>query len=685
MIRPLTKGSKSVKLPSIRRKYYNIYGLDGGLDYSKGSTFIGDTFTPLCSEVTFRNSKVAKTKGTLYFAGTATTPLLGSVMHFNHYKLMSGTEKLMAHTTSQVYAYNSSTGLFENITRGEVVEDCEDVWSVNAPTTCATSTDKKKGTNSVAITIPAGEGTGVCAYENFAADDFTAATYLHFFIKSSIALAAADYQLVLGDTTAGGTPVGGSDSGRFNIPALVAGVWKEVSIAITTPGDLGTVESVALYLKVDKGAAVVNIDDVMVTIETTGDEDDSFTSQVMNDLYVYSNKIVPLMFWDMSTATTAILYSGCTLSTKCLRRFGERLCMYNVVDGANVYPQRVQWTIVGGISGTPAATDWTAAGSGNTDLEGVLGTDHIQTAERLGNYMVIYGSRTVALQDYVGVVDDPYAFYTRVTGKGLAAPAAIINLGNEHIFLGWDDIYSYKGGKDITPIGWNVKKELFSIINPEYVQRSFMVYREQEYTIRLYIPTSGNTIPNVYFSYNLKTRSWSRGVRTYVSTGIYTIETADSWDAAGSGATDPWSNQAIKWDSTSLQALSPISLYGETSGVVTYDDDTELDLAGTAIDGRVETKDFVVGDGYRRRMTNWMELNYEAKGDKVYIRYSTDLGASWSEVKVVTLTSVWTKYNYDFEANAPQVRFRLRNGNTDETFEVRELEIGFIKASDRGV
>jgi len=877
--------AKTIKIPKQRRKYYPLYGLDKGLDYSMGSTMIGDTFTPKCHEVDFRNSEISKTKGTKYFAGTDTVPILDTVMSMYHYYLMSGTEKLVVHTTTNVYGYNATTKLLENITRGEIVENCEDRWSpwdVNtsmllyapdnaleeypwidtatgtgvatreADTDCLNgyrltlssssiaatdsihfehaavgtpwedsvssangyvikfrmkvvssgtswchairfrdggytcilviandkievgstyiseatqsyamdttdayhvyeivvkttslkvyvdgtlrvegtldavdankdlrwgdisevantggvahwdyityaitddtryqtltnidATTPRKGTYSSKVTIEAAFTTGVAAYEDFASDDFTAATHLHFFIKSDIATDANDLQIILGDTTAGGTPVGGSDGGRFNVPALTAEVWKEVSIKMTTPGDLTTVESVALYVKVDNGAQVVHIDDVMVTIETTGDEDDIITSEVMNDLYVYSNNIVPLMFWDMSTATTAILYAGCTLAAKCIRRFGERLCLYGVTS---TYPQRVQWTEVGGITAvTPVAEDWTDPGSGNTDLESTMGTDHIQTAEKLGNYMVIYGERTIVLQDYVGVVDDPFAFYTRVSGIGLAAERAIVNLGNRHIFLGWDDVYEYKGGKEAIPIGWNIKKELFSIIDAQYIGRSFMVYNGVKDELRLYVPTSGNTLPNIYFSLNLKTKSWSRGTRAHTSSGHYTRASADTWASIGSGATDTWNNQSIRWDSLILQALAPIDLYGGASGVVTYGDETELNLAGSAIDGYFETKDFVTGDGYRRTTTNWMELTFEAKGDKLYIRYSLDLGVSWSEAKIFTLTDEWKKYNYDFEATSPQIRFKIRNGNVSEEFSARQLEIGYIEASDRGV
>ena len=674
--------TKKRKLPKIRRQYHSIVGVDSGLDYSAPSTMIGETFSPRCEEVTFRDKKITKTYGTEYFASTNTTPLTGVVMMAKQFIQNDETEKFLVHTASNVYVYNTSSEIFECITRGEVVENCEDVWAVNANVTVAVDTDFRKGTKSVKLTIAAGFTTGVAAYEDFTSDDFSAQTYLHFYIKSDIATAAADLQLILGDTTAGGTPVGGSDSGRFNIPALVAGVWTEVSIEMTTPGDLGTVESVALYVKVDNGAQVVHIDDVMVTTEMTGDEDNNFVAAVVNDYYVISNGLAPLLYWDMATATFTALLGGTSLAANAMWIIGERLCLYRIPS----YPRRVQWTIVGGLSTTPVATDWTASGSGDTDLDSVFGDDVIQTAHKLGNYVVIYGKQTIAMQEYTGSsINDPFSFYVRVAGTGTPSERGVVDLGDKHIILTWDDIVVYKGGTSVESIGDKVSREIFDLINPTYIGRAFMVHLSEEYEIRLYFPLIGSTTPNCYFSYNLQSKSWSRGTRSYTGFGSYkVVATADTWDTIGT-ATTTWDELTIRWDDVRIERLAPLNIYGDSSGIVYKDNELVTNNAGVAIDGYVDTKDYVIGEGYRRNVTNWMEFNFEATGNTVTVYYSTDLGASWNIGKTFTLTSAWKKYRYDINVNSPQIRFRFRNSTISETFSVREWELGYVRATDRGV
>jgi len=415
----------------------------------------------------------------------------------------------------------------------------------------------------------------------------------------------------------------------------------------------------------------------------TGDEDNFWTSEIMNNYYIFCNGVNPVKYWNMTDASVETL-AGCeNYVAKAIRKYGERLCLYHTVEFGTAKPQRVRHTVAGGIATpVPAKADWRGSGSGSVDLEAVMGVDFIQAAEKLGNYMAIYGERTVALQDYTGRVSQPYSYYTRVSGVGLAAPRAIANLGNEHIFMGWDDIYSFRGGTDADRIGGPIRKELFSIINPEYINRSFMVYIEETDEIRLYFPKVKSELPNEYFSLNLENYAWSRGPRSYTGFGYFNLVNAPTWENI---SPQVWEHQVRRWDDATSTALSPTNLYGDQYGRIYEDNESTNDLAGVAIDGYFDTKDFVTGKGYRRTTTNWMELNFEAKGDSLKLYYSADLGVSWTLYKEFTLSNDWTLENADFEIYSPQVRFRFRNNTLGESFSLRNIELGYLEASDRGV
>ena len=674
--------TKKRALPKERRQYHSIVGIDSGLDYSSPSTMIGETFTPRCEEVTFKDKTVMKSYGADFFASTNTTYLLGVVMFGKQYiKNDEITEAFLVHTTTNVYVYNTTTLLLECVTDGEVVEDCEDVWAVNANATCAVVADARKGTYSIAVTVAAGFTTGVAAYENFTAKDLSAYTHLHLFIKSSIATIATNIDIRVSEQNAGG---GGASYEDVSVPALAAGVWTEVSVAFGgASATRDAVLSISLVLAADIGACVINVDDVMATTEGTGDEDNNICAITVNDYYVYSNGIVPLKYWDMNVLLPNFIKLPMTtpVSFKAMALIGERLCGYGVPNA----PRRAQWTVVGGLSIPPVVANWTGAGSGNTDLDSVFGDDVIQTAHKLGNYVVLYGKKTIAMQEYTGKTpDDPYSFYVRMAGIGTPSERGVANLGDYHVVMGWDDVYIYRGGTDIESIGDKVSGELFDLINPTYIHRSFCVYLPEQYEVRIYFPLIGSTTPDCYFTYSLSNKSWSRGSRSYTGFGSYERKaTAATWDTVGT-ATTTWDEMATRWDDVANERLSPLNIYGDGSGIVYQDNASLLNNGGVAIDGWWETKDFVVSE-YRRSVTNWMSLHFEASGDTITVYYSTDLGESWSDGVVVTLTSAWKKYRYDLNVNSPQIRFKFRNSTMSETFELREVEFGYITASDRGV
>jgi len=413
----------------------------------------------------------------------------------------------------------------------------------------------------------------------------------------------------------------------------------------------------------------------------TGAATDYFSGVVMNNYYIFSNGVDKVQYWDGSASQVSIL-PGCeNYSARTLGKFGERVVLFYTVESGTAYPQTVRWSVAGGVSTPPDADDWSETGSGYTDLESFMREDFIMNAEKLGAYYIIYGEKSIILMDYQAQVSTPFAFYARVPRQGLLARRAVVNLGNSHIFLGHDNVYSYEGGKEVIPIGNKIRDELFSIIDPTYAGSSFFSYKQEGEDVRLYIPLLGNTTPNHYFLYNLRNKSWARGGRSATGWGTYKAVDALTWDSHPS----TWNQAVGRWNDVTTSDLTPALMYGNDSGEIFKDTEIVHDIAGTAIDGYHDTKDFVTGDGYRRDGTNWFCLYFEGWGDAVSLQYSVDFGATWSTATDYTLSSTWARYRYDFEAWYPQIRFRFRNNTQGETFQVRHFELGYIDTSDRGI
>lgn len=146
-----------------------------------------------------------------------------------------------------------------------LIEDCEDVWneSVDADVTVSVVTDAKAGTNSnkfvVAATAVAGD---ILATEAIPATDISTATDCRFWIKTSVATAAGDLQLLLSEAANAATP-----AETLNVPALVANTWTYVKVALASAAaSRDAIISVGLKYAVDIGACDIYIDDIQALL-----------------------------------------------------------------------------------------------------------------------------------------------------------------------------------------------------------------------------------------------------------------------------------------------------------------------------------------------------------------------------------------------------------------------------------
>ena len=147
--------------------------------------------------------------------------------------------------------------------------DCETIWE-HAETVIPSldSSDKKKGTYSSKLQVSGAAAAGVLASRiitfNFAVP---ATTHYKFWLKSSIALDAADLAFVVSEEALGAE---GASFDLVNIPVMaVANQWYEHTIAVDTVADMETAISVAIKMLVDKGEFTLWIDDIRAVVVGT--------------------------------------------------------------------------------------------------------------------------------------------------------------------------------------------------------------------------------------------------------------------------------------------------------------------------------------------------------------------------------------------------------------------------------
>ena len=139
-------------------------------------------------------------------------------------------------------------------------------WTASATTTVtADTTDKKEGTASADLSISAGAIPGLAAYDNLDATvDLSSTDSIQLWVKSSIATASGDIEIVVDDTAGCG-----SSLENIDLPGLVANTWKLVTLAISNNSDMTAVKCVGLNVATDNGAQVVNLDQVIAQGQAT--------------------------------------------------------------------------------------------------------------------------------------------------------------------------------------------------------------------------------------------------------------------------------------------------------------------------------------------------------------------------------------------------------------------------------
>lgn len=141
----------------------------------------------------------------------------------------------------------------------KVIHQCDRTWDEKTDADFTVSVDTKdyKQKSSVKIVVVAAASAGDSISDSIDSIDLSAYDYVEFWIKSTVATAAADLQLLLDNTASVASPLE-----TLDVPALTADTWTYVRVALSTPELDTAIISVGLKYTVDIGAATIWLDDI---------------------------------------------------------------------------------------------------------------------------------------------------------------------------------------------------------------------------------------------------------------------------------------------------------------------------------------------------------------------------------------------------------------------------------------
>ena len=322
-----------------------------------------------------------------------------------------------------------------------------------------------------------------------------------------------------------------------------------------------------------------------------GTDSDFFVTEVVNNWFIFCNQVDPVGYW--TGAGDAQRLSADCPPCRAMRSYGDRLVIGHTFEGVN-RPYRVRWPVNGDI------TNWTGVGSGYTDSPFDESPDWIQQIEKMEDYCLVYKERSIFAGRRTGVATSPFSFTESLTNTGLLCKFSLVDLGDEHLFIGPDDAYSLTISNTKKLMSEKVRNYFFEYANPSEWDRvtGFFIEELDEWWIVL--PFAGETYANTAIVYNVTRETW-----TMFGFGHY-ITVAGYWQRSASLTIDDLvgtiDEQAWKLDSRHSLAAYPINLLGLTNGAIVEIGDEFLDDAGVVIGAEWQSKDLQIQPGYIHTM-----------------------------------------------------------------------------------
>jgi len=429
----------------------------------------------------------------------------------------------------------------------------------------------------------------------------------------------------------------------------------------------------------------------------TGTYTDFWSGCMHNDEFIYTNGVdtIQAKLAYNSTGTNLGGVSTAAAKANVVISFANHLNVYNTVESGSNCFKRVRWTKVGLLGHT--STDWTAGTAGFVDLMDIEG--NLMTAEKLGNAGVaIYGERSIHMQEWVGGTD-VYRFTKMITNVGTPSRRGVVANDVTQYFLGRDNIYMYRGGRDLTPIGDAIKAQYVNDVSQANIEYAFIDYINDDDEVRVYIPTGTDTYPTICYVYKVKDNAWFRIARPYICVGKVTEAPSGITigELLGNIGAQSW-----KFGDYIVRAGASLTVLGDQSGHIVKMNKTVYSISNSGTQGAQNfvftTKDISsINDvdplvknrynitAYMDNQSRWYSIKLEACGDgSMYVDYSTDAGQNWTACNpaCVALTPDWDMYELEIDTTSERLMIRIRNSAVNEVVHVRYLKTQFIVGSE---
>jgi len=637
-----------------RLKPYRIGPPYGGVEKSLAEHIIPDNTATVSDNFTLRSNGMQTVNGWEKFTSQvltdgADTPANLSVYLIDEFYLSDGTIYLLAFTNKRVYRFDEVADLWIPITQEHVVDT---------------------------ITNPGASGE-LNLLSNLANTHAAAVTVRRTYGCAIVDSDSASGQKVLsvshtGQFTAGEAVIIGMGTSRVEygvIDSISAGV------SITLVDNLSNAHTQA------QGDIVKRVAELCFANDATG-----FDTSNNNDVYYFTDGVNSVQTWDGTGEHSALsgLESGddveglgtltTSLKAKYIRTFEGFIVLGHLTEEGTTIPGKIRWSQINETTKWVNETD----GTGQAGSFLFSGPDFVMGLHQLKRELMIYRERSIEAMSYIGL-PSIFGFRRAQTGTGLVSPFAVSDFGDNHRFLGPDNVWQYNG-ISLVELGDPIKDEFFDLCAPSQLSNTWMFFLEETDELWLCYSTTGDRVQNKAYIYNIRFGKWA-GPREIDATGFgyYREQSSSTWDTlSGDWDTGP----STSWDSRAFVSNAPINLMGNDDGLI-----FKLDTVGTAdgatISKRYESKRLDLGNAHLIKSVQRLRVSGNVAGDAdLNIYLGTALSShdtiTWNGPYAMTLTNGYTPYVY---MDLPGRFFKVRI-DTDDSTTLDDIEVHYYERSE---
>lgn len=680
-----------------------------GIDMTKPEQFLKNVFSPYSRNMFIYNEKVQGRQGISKFDDYQFPDDILIIDQFwkedASYDLIVGTKRDIAKYDFGNTRWDFLTPLYQTgkvklvngsaIVRGGLeVDNCDTdpvAWADGSGgdvTPSRNTTSPQDGTAFVRLTVAAGAGVELLAYHDITSIDLSGYKAIGFWFRSDISLNAGDLQFLLDDTVACPSPLK-----TLNIPAIVANTWTWVNLALGDASGLTGVVSIGITQAVDKGAMVIDIDQIVAGTFTTAVKANDFFKQGSGSIHSDSTWYVVSAVDSDTQFTLTAVYAGSTASQQAYvvrdtftgsdndlwsrtefldDSLGEIWVAVNGVDPPIYYSGTGQvtpltglpagfttakyvtqffnrivfaWCVEGG-QNQPIRVRWSAAGNANSynslhqnDLEQPDFTYWIVGMTPYNDYMIIpkeSGAYVMRPVDNDNIFE--FAFSNQFFGN--FAAFSLVNIGGRIHYFGYENRFRIATLIDDKPV-FDPIAPYTRTLEPnaaQYIYGWQLDYRDQ---IRWMLPyDSVNSVqPLVFYDYKEGViEIWEYNHATGFSCIGEYLQSTDLY------VDDPtWGEYYVDeqddyWDTRAFLASAPVILYGGRNGYV-YIADIGLTDDGLSYNRIFESSrlDFKRPHRKKRCWKQRFRFDAETTGSVTVKMKKDDKGTFESESKTISL------------------------------------------------